>query len=197
MWSPLNNFNSPYFDPFPAIGKYRLRYSATPVVTFDAPVGYGLQTYRANSIYDPDYTGVGHQPYGHDTLQSLYNHYVVDACRIYVTPVTGNTDCITGIAVTDDPVSIVSVSGVREQKGTTVMVNGADGAPKQRLMATYNRFKQWPMPVDTSAAFGTNPDEQIYFKIFLQSFGSEPTARFLVNIEYDVTCYELKDLTES
>jgi len=31
-----------------------------------------------NSIYDPDVSALGHQPYGHDTYQTLYNRYRVN-----------------------------------------------------------------------------------------------------------------------
>lgn len=39
-----------------------------------ACVEYG---FRANSIFDPDFTGVGHQPIGHDQWQTFYSTYVV------------------------------------------------------------------------------------------------------------------------
>lgn len=47
------------------------------------------QAYRLNSVYDPDYTGAGHQPYGFDQLSGLYNKYRVDRVKfeiIYTTP---------------------------------------------------------------------------------------------------------------
>nr|QKI29027.1 Cap [Kummerowia striata CRESS virus] len=39
------------------------------------------QVFRANSIYDPDYTGSGHQPYFRDTWASMYDYYSVLACK--------------------------------------------------------------------------------------------------------------------
>jgi hypothetical protein len=35
------------------------------------------QIMRLNSIFDPDLTGTGHQPYGYDQLSALYNRYRV------------------------------------------------------------------------------------------------------------------------
>lgn len=38
------------------------------------PIDY---VWNLNSIFDPNQTGTGHQPYGHDTLALLYNRYRV------------------------------------------------------------------------------------------------------------------------
>lgn len=42
------------------------------------------QSFRGNSIYDPDYTGVGGQPTGRDQWASLYQEYVVLGSKIKV-----------------------------------------------------------------------------------------------------------------
>ncbi len=38
--------------------------------------------FRLNSIFDPDLSGTGHQPYGHDTLALIYLHYEVMGCYV-------------------------------------------------------------------------------------------------------------------
>lgn len=48
-------------------------------------VTHGARTYQLNSIYDPDVTGIGHQPFGHDTYQSLYKKYLVKGAKITAT----------------------------------------------------------------------------------------------------------------
>jgi hypothetical protein len=40
------------------------------------------QSYRLNSLYDPDFTGTGHQPYGFDQITPWYFKYLVDAVEI-------------------------------------------------------------------------------------------------------------------
>jgi len=37
------------------------------------------QVFRANSLFDPDVTNAGHQPYGFDTLSSIYTRYKVES----------------------------------------------------------------------------------------------------------------------
>lgn len=37
--------------------------------------------YRQNSLFDPEYTGTGHQPYGFDDIATWYNFYTVVGCK--------------------------------------------------------------------------------------------------------------------
>lgn len=39
------------------------------------------QVFRMNSIYDPDYTGIGHQPMMRDLWASMYDYYAVMECE--------------------------------------------------------------------------------------------------------------------
>jgi hypothetical protein len=41
--------------------------------------------FRLNSLYDPDYTGAGHQPYFFDQIAGIYNRYRVNACTVDIT----------------------------------------------------------------------------------------------------------------
>lgn len=40
------------------------------------------QSFRLNSLFDPDFTGTGHQPYGFDQITPWYYRYLVDAVEI-------------------------------------------------------------------------------------------------------------------
>lgn len=52
-----------------------------------------VSVFRGNSLYDPDYSGVGVQPYGYDQLcPTFYNNYFVKSSKITVYPSTlGNS----------------------------------------------------------------------------------------------------------
>ena len=70
-----------------------MKYSQT--FTISSALG-AVQRFNLNNIYDPDRTGVGHQPYGYDQLGAIYNRYRVIACHwaINVYPSTGTAQCV-------------------------------------------------------------------------------------------------------
>lgn len=62
----------------------KLRYVTSQ--SMDAPINStAVHTFRANSLYDPDYTILGHQPMGFDQWAAFYNKYVVVSCKITCT----------------------------------------------------------------------------------------------------------------
>lgn len=46
-------------------------------MNLDGIFAYSVHTFHANSLYDPDYTGVGVQPFGFDQWSAFYNQYRV------------------------------------------------------------------------------------------------------------------------
>lgn len=73
--------------PFPHIKRVRLNYQgycALNTTSLSATFGTS-QSICLNSLFDPDQTGVGHQPYGYDQLCALagpYNRYKVNAAKV-------------------------------------------------------------------------------------------------------------------
>lgn len=191
-----STWGSRYRDPFPAVEKYQLRYSET--ITINPNIGSsGVYKFRANSIYDPNFIAIGHQPYGHDQLNEIYQHYCVDSSVITVTPTVG-TSGVWGVQVDDNSNFVNSFNTVVEQQGTSVCVTGAtNGQTPQTVKKRYDRFGSFPVYKDTSALFGSNPVEEAYFHIWYRAPREDidaPDGTFLVTITYNVTCYELRDL---
>lgn len=62
----------PYVDQYTLQG---VAYAAT----------FGVeQSFRLNSLFDPDFTGTGHQPYAYDQITPWYYRYQVDAVEINI-----------------------------------------------------------------------------------------------------------------
>ncbi len=59
--------------------------------------------YRANSAFDPDLTGTGHQPMGYDQLALFYDHYTIIGSKITCNyhNVGGSNPIVCGIRLRD------------------------------------------------------------------------------------------------
>lgn len=53
-------------------------------IGYTVSTGLGNHGFRINSLFDPDFSGVGHQPRGFDQLAGLYYNYIVHGCKITV-----------------------------------------------------------------------------------------------------------------
>lgn len=74
---------SPILEGFPKRKLVKLRY--VQEITIDAGLSsYAVHEFRANSVFDPDFTGVGHQPMGFDEWSALYERYTVYGSKINV-----------------------------------------------------------------------------------------------------------------
>lgn len=194
-------FTSGFFDPFPRKMRAVLRYSST----FNLEPGVGQtahRIFRASSIYDPDLTGLGHQPYGHDTFQSIYNHYRVVKAVCKITSVEGEGNAIFGLTITDDSTVNTTYDTVREVKPTKWLAVGPANQA-QSLTQTYDAMQAFgpAMQERLVGSFGINPDEGQYFDVWMQpANGSGGTAQlhsFVAAITYYVEFNELKDLGQS
>lgn len=188
------------WDPFPAQATAILRYST--VVTLNPGIATPASwLFRANSIFDPDFTGVGHQPYGHDTYQSIYNHYAVTSSIISVQPSSAYNG-IFGISLTDDSTVNSNYDTIRETKGT-VMSAMQTNSLIPKLYQKYNRqamFGNIQNVNAQSANFGANPAEQSMFHVWAEGSDdlSDPgDIKLMVSISYIVRMWELKDLGQS
>ena len=63
--------------------KYTCKLRYTDTIVLDAPSdGTAYHTFRANNIFDPDYSGTGHQPRHFDMLAEIYDNYTVIGSKI-------------------------------------------------------------------------------------------------------------------
>lgn len=200
----LRDYGSQLFDPFPAKMRSVLRYSEGISIPGPSLGGVSLYYFCANGIHDPNITGTGHQPYGHDELLQIYNHYRVDKSVITVTCPGQASDLALrwGINVVDDFTALSSSVAISEQKGGVQCVMGDSIGTPVQLVQKYDRKKVFEANVsNVNASYGSNPSDTTAFQIWFGSIiPSEAVAapmRLLINIEYHVTSWELKDLGDS
>jgi len=193
---------------FPARIKKLLRYSTSSALSAVSGV---VQTYvfRANSLFDPDATGTGHQPMGFDQLMTWYNHYCVVAAKITVTfkAESGETGtvCIrqdassTPLSVIDQ---IVEFGGLTMD---TIDQVGYFGSQKTLSLSLDVAKLQGITPRDAITADATlrgdvvsDPSELTYFHVHLWDAGGQDcSCNFTVVLEQESYFFEPRDLSES
>jgi len=192
-WS-FNNRLARLFNPFPDRLSLTLRYSDQKQIVCTAGVST-VNQFRPYSIYDPDYTSAGHQPYGYDQIAALYNHYFVRKAVMTVIPLTPYNGRLCS-QLTDDTSVQASVNTVNELKDTITVYQSVASRPNM-LRIIYDPSKVFPgkTPEDLSAIMTANPTEGQYFNI--QVYGDNNTASVtiycIVNIEFVVDVWELQD----
>ncbi len=171
-----------------------------------AAAGTDHHLFRANSIFDPDQTGLGHQPYTHDTYQAIYNHYKVEKSKIRVTFVSNGSDGtpasstgIVGISIKDNTTVETNFDTIREARGSKYKVAGTAGS-RATVTYGYNARKMFPGNVaNLNSSFGSNPSEEAFYQVWMTgiSAGDPNAMTAIVQIDYTVKMWELKDLGQS
>lgn len=108
----------------------RLSYADSFNMTIAGAGGGEEYLFRTNSIYDPDYTGIGHQPLMRDLWASQYDYYTVLACHYHIEIYNGATDHIswTSVGTNSQRVGGVVVTLLPTTNATDI-ANMGSGAP--------------------------------------------------------------------
>jgi len=186
----------------PKSNMVRLRYAQE--FQLNAGVGTGdYKVFRANDLYDPDFTGTGHQPNGFDQLMLWYDHFTVVGSKatIKFTPTTGNNIApgYVDLLLTDDPTTVASYTSVND------FLESRQGSGRALMAGTErNYFGVSPYHTKTFSAkrfFGTknimgnglyrgnttgSPTEQAFFiPIMFSAAGNDPAPmNFTIVIDY-------------
>lgn len=204
-------------NPFPYSRVVKLNYSDVITITPGA-LGYvAVHSFRANSIYDPDYTGGGHQPLFRDEMANIYDHYVVlgsrITCTFYSETASGVAIGVGGIKIDDNATIPTDMNtllehGSRLVKYRHMIANvNSTGVRHPTISMNYSTKKFFGLTnvKDNSAMVGatcgTNPTEEAYFNVFWGAPGSAAgefnPVKVTVKIQYIVLFKELRDQTGS
>lgn len=181
-----------------------LRYTEQRVVS--AVSGFAAYQYTANGMYDPNITGVGHQPLYYDQLTLIYNHYTVLRSRFKITPGVPTdrpSSCSAVIYIDDDTTVHSNIDTAAEMPSATKIVTWnppASNIPTlYKAWSAVDTFGPNPMANDNlQGSTSANPTEQSYFTfVFFQSGTETFGFTAVVEIEYDVVWDELKTIASS
>lgn len=186
---------------FPPSLYTRMRY--TDVYTISSASGaVGKQTMLINSMFDPDSTGVGHQPLYRDTFAALYNHYSVVDAHVKVTYVsnTAGIPMLIGAVFDDDTTTSTTYYVLMESsKGVSTLVAGSTGSlSRETLQLDWSAKETLSIDPFHSEEYktpaGSNPTEQTGLLIWACSadLTSSSTVSVMVEIDYHVLWSELQ-----
>jgi len=148
-----------------------------------------IQSFRMNSIFDPDITSVGHQPYGYDVLETIYNRYRVFSLVWQINfAATSQPYVAVVVPVNGTPFSFVTIDAAAEypravQKyvslgGSTMRIGG-----RMYLPALLGVKKSEYMDDDRfQATYNSNPAELMTLQILTYN-----ATGATINIPYVVT----------
>lgn len=168
--------------------------------------GYATWVYRLGSIFDPDYTGTGHQPTGYDQWDTFYSFYRVHSARVKVCVLSNGTTKSHFIACgpSSDVNGYIYLDELAEEPRTKFGQAIYSGLPftyedNFDLKALHGVTKEQFGDDRFGAAFGANPSDAYYFKIFGKTSDSSAasSASFAIEIEYFVEMYDRSDLAPS
>lgn len=213
-----NKVSRPILSGFPSRKLVKLRYTKTNV-TLDPGAGLTASyTFRANSVFDPDFSGVGTQPMAFDQWASIYERYCVVGARmkIYITPAVVNNNgnpCYMGITLgphTDNLSRFTTIANILESKHTRgwQLVNNSNTVIGRSGMKTLSRKFSAKKAFgitnvlddsDYGAAVSANPANQHYFQVWAASIGGNDPSLIdmTVMIDYIVMFQDPKILDGS
>lgn len=155
-----------------------------------------VHSFRINSLYDPDFSGTGHQPIGFDQLMGFYEHYCVLGAKLSATFVASNADpvqgsVICGIELSGNSTPTTALNDIFEQGNSryrTLTNSNASGLVNVTHKVNLSKFLgQKVLQEDAnSGTASSNPTEVVWMHVFVAPVDVGVTTHTAyVNIKLD------------
>lgn len=203
----LATFNIPLGSIVPDRLRTKLRYTQLNSVTSTSGA-IVQQLFRGNSLFDPDVTGVGHQPQGFDQYMTLYQRYIVKGCaiRVHINCNTSGANYIFTVRPSADVNDTSANITVDMEKPFAKWAMGTQGTQARKIKSYYSTGKiegatsSKVMINDTFSGDGSSsPLSQWYWFISCCNADQSTTTNFNIYSELVYYCefYDRKTLTTS
>ena len=158
--------------------------------------------FRCNSIFDPNYTGTGHQPLGHDQYANFYKKYVVMGATITATFKALDNSELTnpdgsnytvGITTIQAPAGVIVVPSDFQENNRTTYSNVCAQSPYTMVSKNFNSSEFFGLTkiLDNEkygADFGANPEQVAYWQLGIYQPSAPTTSgRMYVNVAIKYT----------
>jgi hypothetical protein len=135
-------------------------------------------TLNLNSIFDPDRSGVGHQPLGYDQWALFYNRYRVDTVDIQVDFVNLSTTSVTDVLVhcSNDATAITT--------NAQFLANSEAPFTEVTLLSTSNGNNIWSIKrrISLNQITGISAEKYRVDDVYSAQFGSNPSEVIVAHI---------------
>nr|QXP07587.1 MAG: putative capsid protein [Arizlama virus] len=188
----------------------KLTYSELGALTYGGAGTAAAYQYISNALYDPNYTGGGHQPLGFDQWAAFYNKYRVYGMKYTITFTNQSSTYWADIALLKRPTATlpVSMSQTLEQpytqKGCLAPIGSGrclqvmKGYVSNRKVLGVSKA-QFDADDTFAAAVNSNPSNGVYFSVLVmnQNAASTMTVNFRADLVFYACMYDRVNLSQS
>lgn len=163
--------------------------------------GVASKLFRTNSLFDPDFTGVGHQPGGYDQLMAIYEHYVVYECEykvVFVNTNASSQSSLVGIQNSDNNTVDTTTFGTNIENGNAsfTAVGPAPGQGVKTMSGTIDiaslmGVTKAQLLADDSfwGTATTNTQDVSYLKVLISEWAGGDGPAIDCSVELKYKCY--------
>ncbi len=187
----------------PQMLKTKMRYAAVVALTNGGITGvFGTEyVFRLNSLFDPDLTSTGHQPYGFDQLSLFYGSYRVHGCTVSLEFHSSDADdniCAFTVQSGQNTTALGGSSLIAQERQSVLSRNvPINGENRWKHVERFPIHKITGLPrqlvdfnPDYAANTGSNPSEQCYLRMAMGTTATtSSTVKVNVFLEYDAVLY--------
>ncbi len=170
--------------------------------------------FRANSLFDPNFSGTGHQPMNFDQWAAMYDHYTVISSKITVRYWPEGTTAPTGsgimaVYLLDNSTSntgVLATTQIEQGKCTWRAFGPLDSGRAPPLRKSFNAKRYFSITDikdnrdQLGAATSTNPTEGAFYHIMVAPFDLSADlspVNVFVQIDYVAIMTEPRELAQS
>jgi hypothetical protein len=162
--------------------------------------------WSCNGMFDPYFTGGGHQPYYFDQYSALYDHYCVIASKatIILTPTgTGVVACCAGVFINDDTTTVPTDINTLGELSQGRFRNFNNQSTPIKFTLKWSAKKTFGGNVlsntELQGTIAANPTEQSFYTFWIGAMDQASSQTYVVQvfIEYIAIWKELKEVAQS
>lgn len=188
-------------NPIPQRYITKMKYSEY----IDTSLTGGTYNFNLNSLFDPNRSGIGHQPHGFDLLATMYNRYRVVSCgwRLQLAGDSASAQILSAIPA-NELFSSISISEIRENPRCKYIQQNPGSAAmtlsgKCFIPSLMGRTKSQYMSDDRySSSVTTSPSELAILNLQTANLADVNIGtKVQVLLEFTVEWFDIKNLVQS